>query len=107
MVDEKRADKTRKALRIEIARQVGPMAMFIFDAIIGQYPKGNNIDGWFMPDHKGIMREKKLNHSAYYYLVFCLVDKGFLERGRRMFGSKRGIWYRINWEKLGEMSRAL
>ena len=53
-------DAARKRWRSQVAKMVGPMSLVVLEELIAQLPNGRHIEGFFLPDHKAIMAEKKL-----------------------------------------------
>jgi hypothetical protein len=103
MTDAELAD-ARSTLNHTIIREVGPQALVILHALIKQLPNGQHMEGWFCPDHKAIMTERgKMSISVYYHLIAKLMDKGYLERKRKMADAKRGIWYKINFDRMTDI----
>ena len=97
----------RSKLNLAIAREVGPQALVILHALIKQLPDGPHMQGWFCPDHKAIMTQRgKMSTSVYYHLIARLIDKGYLERKRKMADAKSGIWYKISFDKMTEIIEA-
>jgi hypothetical protein len=94
----------RKELRLTLMRLVGPMATKILYDLITQLPQGYHIEGWFMPDHKTIMANNgKLSIIVYYHLIARLIAAGLLERKRRQYNAKRGLWYKISFDRMQEL----
>lgn len=94
----------RSAMNHAIARDVGPQALIILSDLIKQLPTGRHLQGWFLPNHKAIMTERgKMSTPAYYHLIARLIDKGYLERRRKLADAKRGIWYKINFDRMTEI----
>lgn len=94
----------RSALNHVIVREVGPQALVILHDLIKQLPAGRHVQGWFLPDHKAIMTERgKMSLPVYYHLIARLLQLGYIERKRRMEGAKRGIWYKINFDRMSEI----
>jgi hypothetical protein len=97
----------RSALNHVIVREVGPQALVILHDLIKQLPAGLHVQGWFLPDHKSIMAERgNLTLPVYYHLIARLLQLGYIERKRRMEGAKRGIWYRINFDRMADILQA-
>lgn len=94
----------RSSMNLAIARDVGPQALVILHDLIKQLPNGQHLQGWFLPNHKAIMTERgKMSVPIYYHLIARLIDKGYLERKRKMADAKRGIWYKINFDRMTEL----
>jgi hypothetical protein len=94
----------RSRLRFSLVKLVGPMASRILYTLIEQLPQGYHIEGWFMPNHKAIMKENgDMSVPVYYTLIERLITAGLLERRRKQFNVKRGLWYKINFDKLMEI----
>lgn len=107
MLDEPDIDAMRSKLNKAIARMVGPMALLVYNDLIHQLPNGLHKEGWFLPDHKAIMTKRaKMSTSVYYTLIGKLLDVGLLSRKRKAFGTTRGIWYRIEFDKMLEIVKA-
>ena len=100
-------EDARSDLNHTIIREVGPQALLILHALINQLPNGRHMEGWFCPDHKAIMTERgNMSLSVYYHLIAKLMDKGYLERKRKMSDAKSGIWYKISFDKMTEIIEA-
>lgn len=94
----------RSRLRFALVKLVGPMASRILYALIDQLPGGFHIEGWFMPNHKAIMQENgDMSVPVYYTLIERLITEGLLERRRKQFNVKRGLWYKVNFDKMLEI----
>jgi hypothetical protein len=94
----------RSRLRFALVKLVGPMASRILYTLIEQLPQGYHIEGWFMPNHKSIMKENgDMSVPVYYTLIERLITAGLLERRRKQFNVKRGLWYKINFDRLMEI----
>jgi hypothetical protein len=94
----------RSRLRFSLVKLVGPMASRILYALMEQLPQGYHIEGWFMPDHKAIMTENgNMTVPVYYHLVEKLIKAGLLERKRKQFNVKRGLWYKISFDRMYEI----
>jgi hypothetical protein len=93
----------RRKWRAAVARMVGPVSLLVLEELIAQLPKGNNIDGFFLPDHKAITAEKKLTKQVYFAIMHRLEKNQLIIRKRKAFGTKRGIWYKPNFDLFADM----
>jgi hypothetical protein len=93
----------RRKWRGDVAKLVGPVSLLVLEELIAQLPKGNNIDGFFLPDHKAIMAEKKLTKQVYFAIMHRLEQNQLIIRKRKAFGTKRGIWYKMDFDRFANM----
>jgi hypothetical protein len=93
----------RKEIRHAVAKLVGPFSAAILEDFIQQLPEGYHVEGWFFPDHKAIRKKRGTTEPEYYAIVNRLIEAGLLQRGQKMFKARRGIWYKVNFDKMIEL----
>jgi len=105
MIDEKDTEAIQKDLARKLMKLVGYTSMTVLNDIIAQVPQGYHIQGWFLPNHKAIQKERNLTSQIYFVITNRLRDAELIYKQRKAMGARRGVWYKINFDKMTDMIR--
>ena len=103
MIDD--IDAVRRDLNLKIVKLVGPMSAIVLQDLIKQLPTGYHVQGWFLPNHKAIQKDRGLKSPVYFLVTNKLMDAELIYKQRKAMGARRGVWYKINFDKMTDMIR--
>jgi len=94
-------DRNLSRLLKTVAKNVDDvMAAMVLIAWINVFPDRVQIDGYFNPPHETLQKRMKLSSIGYWDLVRKLSINGWVERTHM----ETGIWWRVNWTRVAEVT---